>query len=93
MDADVQKILSMAEQMKVTFKKLEARRTLPFSQQKAIESAANSYRFFERTALSEFRIAFDPEYKAEMERLTIMVKGKLKLNNIFKKAARDAKAI
>lgn len=78
MDADVQKILEAAEQMKVAFKALEARKSLPLDRQKAIAKAANMFRFFEGTDLSLLWAAFDQEYKAELDSLNAAFGGKLR---------------
>jgi hypothetical protein len=75
MDSDIKQILDLAERMKVTFKKLEARQMVSDRQYQAIRSAANMYRFFEGTNLSELRAAFDPEYAAQMKRLTKIAKN------------------
>jgi len=69
-DSDVQKILDAADQMKVSFKALEARRSLEWDEKKAVARAANQFRLFEGCHLAELRAAFDPEYAKELERMT-----------------------
>ena len=62
--------------MKVSFRHLEKRKAMPKGRYDAVCSAANTFRWFSSVELSRLRAAFDPEYKAEMERLNRMAKTK-----------------
>ena len=76
MDDDVQKILDAADIMKAAFKDLERRQALTPDQHNRVDSAANTFRWFEGIELSLLRAAFDPDYAKELEDLTREAKVK-----------------
>ena len=70
MDKEIQEIFDSADAMQKKLDKLEARQTFSTERIMAIKAAANSLRDYRGWVLSELRVAFDPEYSEQMEKMT-----------------------
>jgi len=75
-DLDViNSIIAIADAMQERLDRLEARQTFTIDQHVSLRACCNTCRGFRSYDLAELKKLFDPEYKNEMERLTLAAKG------------------